>query len=48
VALLVLGALFVQWAKASEREAVREDRRLDRLDAERAAEQAAAARTTTP
>jgi cytochrome c oxidase assembly factor CtaG len=32
VALLVLGALFVQWAKASEREAVREDRRLDRLD----------------
>ena len=48
VALLVLGALFVQWAKASEREAVREDRRLDRLDAERAAEQAAAARTTAP
>ena len=48
VALLVLGALFVQWAKASEREAVREDRRLDRLDAEVAAEQAAAARTTTP
>ena len=34
VALLVLGALFVQWARASEREAVREDRRLDRLDAE--------------
>lgn len=32
VALLVLGALFVQWARASEREAVREDRRLDRLD----------------
>ena len=32
VALLVLGALFLQWAKASEREAVREDRRLDRLD----------------
>ncbi|HEX7188485.1 MAG TPA: cytochrome c oxidase assembly protein [Actinomycetes bacterium] len=36
VALLVLGALFVQWARASEREAVREDRRLDRLEAEAA------------
>jgi len=35
VALLVLGALFVQWARASEREAVREDRRLDRLEAAR-------------
>ena len=44
VGLLVLGALFVQWAQASEREAVREDRRLDRLDAERAA----AARTRAP
>lgn len=33
VALLVLAALFVQWSRASEREAVREDRRLDRLDA---------------
>lgn len=33
VALVVLGALFVLWARASEREAVREDRRLDRLDA---------------
>jgi len=33
IALLVLGALFVQWARASEREAVREDRRLDRLEA---------------
>jgi len=32
VALLVLGVLFVQWSRASEREAVREDRRLDRLD----------------
>jgi cytochrome c oxidase assembly factor CtaG len=42
VALLVLGALFVQWSQASEREAVREDRRLDRLDAERAAERARA------
>lgn len=35
VALVVLGVLFVQWAQASEREAVREDRRLDRLDAAR-------------
>jgi cytochrome c oxidase assembly factor CtaG len=35
VALVVLGALFLQWARASEREAVREDRRLDRLDAQR-------------
>jgi putative copper resistance protein D len=33
VALVVLGALFVQWAGASQREAVREDRRLDRLEA---------------
>ncbi|HEX6920620.1 MAG TPA: cytochrome c oxidase assembly protein [Actinomycetes bacterium] len=35
VALVVLGALFVQWASASEREAAREDRRLDRLEAQR-------------
>ena len=42
VALVVLGALFVQWARASAREARREDRRLDRLEAEAArAEQAA-------
>jgi putative copper resistance protein D len=34
ISLIVLGALFVQWARASEREAVREDRRLDRLEAE--------------
>ena len=34
VALVVLGALFLQWARASEREAVREDRRLDRLEAQ--------------
>lgn len=33
VALIVLAALFVQWFSASQREAVREDRRLDRLDA---------------
>ncbi len=37
VALVVLGALFVQWARASEREAEREDRRLDRLEAARRA-----------
>jgi hypothetical protein len=30
----MLGALVVQWIEASEREAAREDRRLDRLDAE--------------
>lgn len=35
VALVVLGALFVQWSRAAEREAVREDRRLDRLEAAR-------------
>jgi len=34
VSLLMLGALIAQWMRASEREAVREDRRLDRLDAE--------------
>jgi len=42
VALVVLGVLFAQWARASEREAVREDRRLDRLEAARAR------RTTSP
>ncbi len=36
VALVVLAALFVQWAQASGREARREDRRLDRLEAEAA------------
>jgi len=36
VALVVFAALFVQWAGASEREARREDRRLDRLEAEAA------------
>jgi putative copper resistance protein D len=35
VSLLMLGALVVQWIRASEREAAREDRRLDRLEAER-------------
>lgn len=44
VALVVLGALFVQWARASEREALREDRRLDRLEAQAAAERAASGR----
>jgi putative copper resistance protein D len=34
VALVVLGALFVQWARDSDREAAREDRRLDRLEDE--------------
>ncbi len=32
IGLLVFAALFVQWARASEREAEREDRRLDRLE----------------
>ncbi|MEU0932051.1 MULTISPECIES: cytochrome c oxidase assembly protein [unclassified Embleya] len=32
IGLLVFLVLFVQWARASEREAVREDRRLDRLE----------------
>jgi cytochrome c oxidase assembly factor CtaG len=36
VALVVLLALFVQWAQSSAREARREDRRLDRLEAEAA------------
>lgn len=33
IGLLVFGALFRQWMRASEREARREDRRLDRMDA---------------
>lgn len=37
VALVVLGALFVQWARASRRDAIREDRRLDRLSEQRLA-----------
>jgi len=41
VGLIMLGAVTFQWMKASEREAVREDRRLDRLEA---AERAEAAR----
>lgn len=35
VGLLFLGVLLTQWMRASEREAAREDRRLDRLDAGR-------------
>jgi cytochrome c oxidase assembly factor CtaG len=42
VSLLMLGALIVQWIRASEREAAREDRRLDRLEAEAARAEAAA------
>ncbi len=43
IGLLMLGAAVVQWKRASDREAVREDRHLDRLEqqaARRAAEQA--------
>jgi len=36
VALLMLGVLVWQWMRASEREAAREDRRLDRLEAQAA------------
>ncbi|PZS29273.1 MAG: cytochrome c oxidase assembly protein [Pseudonocardiales bacterium] len=42
VALLMLGVLLVQWMRASEREAQREDRRLDRLEALEAQEAASA------
>ncbi len=45
VGLLFLGVLLTQWMRASQREAVREDRRLDRLEA---AERAASQRTPTP
>lgn len=43
VALLLIGALAVQWMRADEREAAREDRRLDRLEAEAARAAAAVA-----
>jgi putative copper resistance protein D len=43
VGLIVFAALFVQWMRASEREAAREDRRLDRLEALEAQAQAAEA-----
>jgi putative copper resistance protein D len=36
VGLLLLGVLFVQWVRSSMREATREDRRLDRLEAQAA------------
>ncbi|MGQ0466037.1 MAG: cytochrome c oxidase assembly protein [Sporichthyaceae bacterium] len=47
IGLLVFAALFFQWVRASEREARREDRRLDRLDAvaARAASSRAVGRT---
>jgi cytochrome c oxidase assembly factor CtaG len=45
VGLIVLGALAVQWMRASEREAEREDRRLDREEARLAAQ---AARRAVP
>jgi putative copper resistance protein D len=32
VALVIFGVLFVQWVRHSQREAAREDRRLDRLE----------------
>ena len=41
VGLLFLGVLLLQWMRASEREAAREDRRLDRLEAAGHDEQAA-------
>jgi putative copper resistance protein D len=37
VGLIVFATLFKQWVRASEREARREDRRLDRLEAEESA-----------
>lgn len=42
VGLIMLGVVTAQWIKASEREAVREDRRLDRLEAAEAAAMAGA------
>jgi cytochrome c oxidase assembly factor CtaG len=45
VALTLFGVLFVQWVRASMKEAAREDRRLDRLEAR---ERAAAARASDP
>lgn len=43
VGLVVFGVLFVQWVRASMREAAREDRRLDREEVAQAAADAAAA-----
>jgi putative membrane protein len=44
VGLIMLGVVTAQWMKASEREAIREDRRLDRIEA---AERAAAEQADT-
>ena len=38
VGLVFIAVLFTQWARSSMREAVREDRRLDRLEARAARE----------
>jgi putative copper resistance protein D len=40
VAIVVLGVLFVQWVRSSMREAAREDRRLDLLEAQAARREA--------
>ncbi len=48
IGLLFFAVLFVQWVRASQREAVREDRRLDRLEAADRARAAAADRTPGP
>jgi putative membrane protein len=45
VGLIMLGVVTAQWIKASEREAVREDRRLDRIEAAEAADAVRAADT---
>jgi putative copper resistance protein D len=45
VGLLFLGVLLTQWMRASEREAAREDRRLDRLDASAGASRSPADRS---
>lgn len=45
VALVVLAVLFVQWARESRRDALRQDRRLDRIDAQRRAATGAPPRT---
>ncbi len=43
VGLIMLAVIGVQWMRASEREAIREDRRMDRLESEARATQARAA-----
>jgi putative copper resistance protein D len=42
IGLLFFAVLFVQWVRESQREAAREDRRLDRLESTARARQAAA------